>query len=293
MAIGMLLGAREHAAASIDRYVVFTDTLKWRAVPDWLELIQLHCPVSGDREENWSIKPLLLSHPEVANDLLLYIDSDTTIYKDIIGRCFEWIREHSLLVYMDFIPSPENWGPVNLRNVYSQAGYDVQNLKINSGIIGRAPDVLGKTMQRLYGDLLGERRLKPFFADSMYQKNDEPYLGLAVQLAYRECGLRVAERLHDLSVQDYALTIAADPRMFRAKPGPVLRVAWYPEDIVRPSVVHWVSSTQYWHYRTVLWSALRKGQLLNAWWPVLVRDEFKVLLNRVRLKLRGLGKRFQ
>jgi len=207
----MLVSVREHAAGSVDRYIVFTDCLRWRSVPDWVELVLLDCEVSADRDANWAIKPLLLSHPSVAQDLLLYIDADTTVYSDVIGRCFQWIQDRSLLVYMDFLEPDQNWGPINLLSVYQQAGYDARNLKINAGIIGRAPDALGRAMQRLYGKLFAEGGLRRFFADEMYRRNDEPYLGLAVQLAYRELGIPQAETLHDLSVQDYALTIGANP----------------------------------------------------------------------------------
>ena len=266
-------------------------SLDWHKVPDWVELILLDCAVSSDRDSNWAIKPLLLSHPAVLDDLLLYIDADTTVYRDVIGRCFDWIREHSLLVFMDFLAPEEFWGRVNLYSVYRQAGFSVRNLKINAGIIGRAPCLLGRTMQQLYGELLSSAVLRPFFADVMYQKNDEPYLGLAVQQAYQQLGLPQADRLHDLTVHDYALTIGANPALFRAKPGPIIRVCWHAEDIVCPGMVHWISSTQYLHYRTVLWGALHKAGLLSAWFPVLIRDELGVLRRRVVLKWRSLRQR--
>lgn len=291
MALAMLLSVRENAANSVDRYVIFTDSLDWRKVPDWVELILLDCAVSSDRDSNWAIKPLLLSHPAVRDDLLLYLDADTTVYRDVIGRCFDWIREHSLLVFMDFLKPEEYWGPVNLHSVYRQAGFSVRNLKINAGIIGRAPDELGRTMQQLYGELLAAAVLKQFFTDVMYQKNDEPYLGLAVQLTFMRLGLPQAEHLHELSVQDYALTIGADPVLFRANPGPVIRVSWNPKDIVCPSIVHWISSTQYLHYRTILWGALRRGGMLSSWLPVLMQDELSVLRRRVVLKLRSMLQR--
>jgi hypothetical protein len=292
MALAMLVSVREHAAGSVDRYIVFTDCLRWRSVPDWVELVLLDCEVSADRDANWAIKPLLLSHPSVAQDLLLYIDADTTVYSDVIGRCFQWIQDRSLLVYMDFLEPDQNWGPINLLSVYQQAGYDARNLKINAGIIGRAPDALGRAMQRLYGKLFAEGELRRFFADEMYRRNDEPYLGLAVQLAYRELGIPQAETLHDLSVQDYALTIGANPALFRVSGGPIIRVSWYPTDIVRPAMVHWISSTQYFQYRRILWTSLWRAALFRPWWVVLVRDEVFTLKKRLRMKFQGfMGKR--
>jgi hypothetical protein len=291
MAISMLLSVRQHAAASVDRYVIFTDSLKWRSLPDWIELVLLECDVSGDRDSNWAIKPHLLSHPAVAQDLLLYIDSDTTVYRDVIGRCFQWIQDHSVLVFMDFLAPEENWGRVNLFSVYRQAGFDARNLKINAGIIGRSPDQLGQTMVQQYRDLFAAGQLRRFFLDEMYRKNDEPYLGLAVQLAYRQLGLPQSEQLHDLSVHDYALTIGADPKMFRAVPGPVIRVSWHCGDVVQPAVIHWISSTQYLHYRQILWSSLQRAGQLAAWWPVLLSDEIHVLLKRVRLKMLSVSRR--
>jgi hypothetical protein len=56
-------------------------------------------------------------------------------------------------------------------------------------------------------------------------------------------------------------------------------------------MVHWISSTQYLHYRTVLWGALHKAGLLSAWFPVLIRDELGVLRRRVVLKWRSLRQR--
>lgn len=146
-------------------------------------------------------------------------------------------------------------------------------------------------MQQLYGELLAAAVLKQFFTDVMYQKNDEPYLGLAVQLTFMRLGLPQAEHLHELSVQDYALTIGADPVLFCANPGPVIRVSWNPKDIVCPSIVHWISSTQYLHYRTILWGALRRGGMLSSWLPVLMQDELSVLRRRVVLKLRSMLQR--
>lgn len=255
-------------------------------MPDWVELVLLDCEVSADRDANWAIKPLLLSHPSVAQDLLLYIDADTTVYSDVIGRCFQWIQDRSLLVYMDFLEPDQNWGPINLLSVYQQAGYDARNLKINAGIIGRAPDALGRAMQRLYGKLFAEGGLRRFFADEIYRRNDEPYLGLAVQLAYRELGIPQAETLHDLSVQDYALTIGANPRVVSSESwtdNPCFVVS---TDIVRPAMVHWISSTQYFQYRRILWTSLWRSALFRQWWTVLLQDEILVLRRRLQLKLR-------
>ena len=283
MALSMLLTVREHAEGSVDRYVIFTDDLSWRSCPSWIELVLLDCLVSGDRDTNWAIKPFLLSHPAVENDVLLYIDSDTTVYRDVITACFKWIEEQSLLVYMDFLPPDENWGRVNLYSVYRRAGFQVRNLKINAGIIGRKPDELGRTMTRLYGELFSAGQLKSGFSDEMYRKNDEPYLGLAVQLAYRQLGKEQAEQMHNLSVHDYALTIGASPRQLRQQP-PVVRVNWYHEDIIAPAMIHWISSTQYLAYRLTLWRTLAHGGLLIAHLPCVLRDELKVLARRIRSK---------
>lgn len=290
MALSMMLSVREHAADSVDRYVVFTDDLSWRKCPDWIELVPLECAVSQDRDTNWAIKPLLLSHPAVADDMLLYIDSDTTIYKNMIDKCFKWIEAHSLLVYMDFLHPEENWGRVNLYTVYRQAGFQARNLKINAGIIGRKPDELGRTLTRLYGELFLAGRLKPYFSDDMYRKNDEPYLGLAVQLAYQQLGREQSEHLHNLSVHDYALTIGADPGQLRKQP-PIVRVSWYHEDILSPAAIHWISSTQYLAYRVMLWRSLARGGLLAAYFSCLIKDELDVLARRLKLKWQSIRKR--
>lgn len=293
MALAMLQSVREHASSAVDRYVIFTDTLAWRGVPDWIELIQLSCTVSSDPISNWAIKPSLLSHSAVAEDILLYLDADTTVYSDVLDRCFKWIEKKSILVYMDFIPAEQLWGRIHLLSIYEKAGYESRNLKINSGIIGRAPDALGRAMTNLYGSLLNEGRLRQFFEDDMYRKNDEPYLGLAAQFAFDELKLPRADRLHDLTVHDYAITIGADPRMFSKVPGPIVSVPWSSENIVSPAIIHWVSSTQYLFYRKTLWNSVRRSGLMTEWLPVLLADEVSVLWKRLRLKLRRIQRFFR
>lgn len=291
MALSMLISVYENASASVDRYVIFTDSLDWAQIPEWIELIQIDCAVSADLRTNWSIKPILLNHPSVEGDVVLYFDADSTVYRDIIGRCFDWIEQHSMLVYMDFLEPDEMWGPINLTKIFVEADVDARNFKINSGVIGRAPDELGRRMAQFYEELFAEGKLRPFFADDLYRKNDEPYLGLAAQFAHISLGVPVPDRFHELTVDEYALTIGAIPRLFRAIPGPVIRVSWYPEDIVCPAIVHWVSATQYLYFRRLLWSSLRRTGLLHAWLGCLLKAEFSNTWTRIRLKYRALLKR--
>lgn len=293
MALSMLISVYENASASVDRYVIFTDSLDWAQIPEWVELIQMDCAVSADWPTNWSIKPIMLNHPALEEDLVLYLDADTTVYRDIIGRCFDWIEQHSMLVYMDLLEPDEMWGPINLTKIFVEADVDARNFKINSGVIGRAPNELGRRMTQFYEELFVEGKLRPFFADSLYRKNDEPYLGLAAQFSHTSLGVPVPERFHELTVDEYAVTTAAIPRLFRATPGPVIRVSWYPEDIVCPAIVHWVSATQYLYFRRLLWSSLRRGGLLHAWIGCLLKAEFLNTWERIRLKCRALLKRWR
>jgi hypothetical protein len=288
MAIAMMNSARQHADCTIDRYVVFTDKLNWKGVPSWIELVELAEPVSTDRDSNWSIKPRLLKHPSVCDDLLLYIDADSTVYRGIFEKTFDWINQHSVLVFLHFTPEEENWGKVNLFNVYRQAGYDARNLTINAGILGRKPDAIGSEFERLYEHWMNEGFLKPFFSDPMYKKNDEPYAGLAYQYAYRNLGLPVPEKAHPFITEDYMLTIGADVKCFSKRPGPVIRVPWCGYDVVRPAIVHWISTTQHLFYRRFLWSSLRQTGLLHHYFMTQLSDDLVTLKLRLMRKTRQM-----
>jgi len=291
MAIAMMQSAWEVAGKSIDRYVIFSDQQHWKAKPDWIEIVPLNLEVSGDRQQNWSLKPELLHHQSVKDDLLLYIDADSTIYSDVIGRCFDWIEQHSLLVYMNFTPDQERWGNINLKLVYKAAGFDAKNLTINAGILGRKPDEIGRKFQSLYRTWMKEKILLPFFDDPMYQKNDEPYAGLAYQWTYKQLGLTLPQDPHPLTAQDYMLTIGADPRLFHRKPGPVIRVPWCNHDVIRPAIVHWIDNTQYLFFRKTLWNAITRAGFLTAYFQPLVATELAVFWKRLRLKLQKILKR--
>ena len=286
MAIAMMHSVRQHADCAIDRYVIFTDNVDWHGVPNWIELIPISEKVSDDRDSNWSIKPKLLTHPSVSNDLLLYIDADSTVYRGIFEKTFDWLDQHSLLVFLHFTPQEENWGKVNLFDVYKQAGFVARNLTVNAGILGRKPDAIGIEFQLLYEQWMKEGFLKPFFSDPMYQKNDEPYAGLAYQYTYRNLGLPIPEIAHPFSTEDYMLTIGADVRYFSKHPGPVIRVPWCSYDVVRPAIVHWISTTQHLFYRRFLWASLRETGLLRHYFLTQLVDDFQTLKQRFVRKTR-------
>lgn len=284
MAIAMMHSARKAAKASIDRYVIFTDDINWKGVPDWIELVPIKEHISTDRDSNWSIKPKLLKHPAVATDLLLYIDADSTIYSNALEKAFQWIAQNSLLVFLHYTPKEENWGKVNLFEVYRDAGFDAKNLTINAGILGRKPDSIGHEFQRLYDQWMAEGFLKPFFTDPMYQKNDEPYAGLAYQYTYRNLNRQEPEKAHPFLTEDYMLTIGADVRSFSKTPGPVIRVPWCSYEVVRPAIVHWISSTQHMFYRRFLWKSLFETGLLRHYFMTQLMDDFHTFRRRIAMK---------
>ena len=291
MAIAMMQTARETSDVSIDRYVIFTDTLRWAAVPEWIELVLLDSNNSQDRDSNWALKPELLLHPAVKKDLLLYLDSDSTIYSNSIGKCFDWIEQNSILVFMHFLPADQGWGQLNLGQVYTGAGFDARNLSINAGILGRKPDALGHAFQQKYSQWMKAQVLSSQFSTSMDKKNDEPYAGLAYQQAFRDLGQPVREQAHPLVAEDYMLTIGACIKQFSVKPGPVIRVPWCSHDVVRPAIVHWIDCTQYFFYRRTLWECISRARVLRAYFLTMVASEIELHWGRARqVLLRFVGK---
>ena len=130
------------------------------------------------------------------------------------------------------------------------------NLSINTGIVGRKPDKLGKLFSKYWERAMDGRILWDYFDDPMYQHNDEPYAGLAYQQAYKECGKALPEKAHALGVEDYMLTIGAIPAYFYRKPGPIIKWANTDVEVVRPAIIHWVTATQYLYYRILLWKGI-------------------------------------
>lgn len=284
MAIAMMQSARQNAGRSIDRYVIFTDQLD-REVPAWIELVRFNSHNSNDKFENWSLKPKLFRHPAITDDIVLFLDADTTVYRDVIGLAFEWIQKHSLLLLVNFVPNDEPWGPYNLRDIYKKAGYDLRNIVLNSGVVGRMPDSLGKTFQTLWEGHMQAMNLEKYFSSPSYKLADEPYAGLAHQLAYLDMGLRLPEQNHPFSMRDYVFTVGANPKKFYANPGPVVHVPWYSEPIIRPAIIHWVECTQYLYYRKTMWHFLRESGLLPKLLPQLIHDEMRIAWKRLNRKL--------
>lgn len=291
MALAMMQSAHEVCGALINRYVIFTDSLTWAEVPEWLELIFLDGATGGERDSNWALKPELLLHPAVQDDLLLYLDADSTVYSDSLGKCFEWIESKSLLVFMHFLPPDQGWGRLNLGKVYAAAGFDARNLSINAGILGRKPDGLGRAFQCRYSEYMKAQVLVSQFHTSMDKKNDEPYAGLAYQQAFKDVGQSVREQAHPLDADDYMLTIGADIRQFSAKSGPVIRVPWCSYDVVRPAIVHWVDCTQCFFYRSTLWATIWRAGLLKTYFFTMVVCEIQLHWGRAVRRFRRIAGR--
>ncbi len=291
MALAMMQTAREVCGSSVDRYVIFTDSLTWSAVPDWVELVLLDGNCGNDRDSNWAIKPELFLHPAVKDDLLLYLDSDSTIYSNSIGKCFDWIEQYSILVFMHFLPPDQGWGRLNLGRVYKDSGFDARNLSINAGILGRKPDALGCAFQKRYSESMRAQVLSSQFLTSMDKKNDEPYAGLAYQQAFFDIGQPVREEAHPLVAKDYMLTIGACIKQFSAQPGPVIRVPWCSHDVVRPAIVHWIDCTQYLFYRITLWKSISRAGLLRPYFFTMFAVEIDLHWTRfIRRLLRAVYK---
>jgi hypothetical protein len=289
MALAMMQSARQNAGTSIDRYVIFTDRLN-RKVPKWIELIQLESNSVNDKFVNWSLKPKIFRHAQVTNDVLLFVDADTTIYRDVLDLAFDWIENRSLLLLINFVPDEEPWGPYNLGNIYRLAGYDAQNIVLNSGIVGIYPNALGRRFQSLWERLMNDMPLEKYFKTPSYKLADEPYAGLAYQLSFQELGLQQPEKNHPFDIHDYVFTVGANPKRFYEKPGPVVHVPWYSEPITQPAIIHWVECTQYAFYRATVWYYLSKTGLLPRLFPQIAMTEMNIFRKRLKRKLRALIK---
>ena len=288
MALAMMQSAREISATSIDRYVIFTDSTDWRLVPDWIELVKLENIHVGERKSNWAIKPVLMQHPTLANDTVLYVDADSTIYRDVIGKCFEWIENNSLLIYLNFTSPDEVWGGYNLKQIYEKSGFqDVRNLSLNAGIMGVKQDTVGKSFLTHYRELFEAQVLSKFFDDPLYIHNDEPYVGLAFQRAFQSTNHAVPDVAHPFTSDDYMITVGAPPSLFHKKPGPVIRVEWCDRDIIQPAIVHWVSRTQYMFYRRLLWKYMWRGKMLRPYCIDLMLNDLQVMAWRFKQAYRN------
>lgn len=289
MALAMMQSVREHSENSVERYVIFSDRIDWAYCPSWIQLVALpNLANSMVRFDYWSLKPVMLNHPDIENDLVLYLDSDLTVYRNIFDECFSWIERHSVLMSLQWRRDDEMWGKFNLGKIYRDAGYRAKNLTINNGIIGRKPDKLGFSFLRNWSELMNAGVLKNGFDDEMSRKNDEPYAGLAYQLAHLEVGSTIPANANPFSPGDYVITVGADRSQFSRKPGPVVSVPWCSYDFVQPSVVHWVDHTNALFYHKTVWMSLYRGKMLGRNLLPLTMAEVSDLFLRLKVKLRTI-----
>lgn len=161
-------------------------------VPHWITLIEIN--LAYPIENAWSgmrYKAIPLIHKECLNCDVLFLDADTLVYENRLSDVFDIIRQKSVLVYGKFAGPHDIWLTdeksdirLNLKSAAALIGYDVDNLFLNSGIIGRANDSIGHEFAEMLAILLDKMPLQPWLKQSpRIACSDEPYVSIAYQLS--------------------------------------------------------------------------------------------------------------
>lgn len=164
-------------------------------------------------ENRWSgrqYKSIPLSHKKYVDRDVLYLDADTLVYKNKFAELFQIIRTKSVLVYGTSSEDDAIWFKDEKKNSYFNlkkqaklAGYDVYNLHINSGIMGRASDKIGIKFTKLLEEFLANPPFKIFEKSSYF--NDEPYVSIAFQMSTKGTD----KGNHSLDYKTYVTTAGA------------------------------------------------------------------------------------
>jgi hypothetical protein len=160
---------------------------------DWIKFIKIEeiYPLNNKFSAR-RYKYIPIYHHAITNYDVLFLDADTLVFDNIFNTLFERIFNHSVLIYGTYQNIDYNWysqvkgfEKFNLKNEAYKLGWNINNLSLNSGIIGRKADRFGYQFAQKIYELLYELPL-PHFSLSKYKAgeyfNDEPYFALAYEL---------------------------------------------------------------------------------------------------------------
>lgn len=165
-------------------------------VPDWIELEELEekFPLN-DRYSGRKYKSIPLTHNRCLNQDVLFLDADSYVFDNRFDYIFNLLETKSILICGNMNDDDASWfkgvsaswfkgvskeDDFNLKQKAQIAGYDVCNLHLNSGIIGRANNEDGHQFANTFEELLAKNPIKIFENNNYF--NDEIYLSLAYQL---------------------------------------------------------------------------------------------------------------
>jgi glycosyltransferase involved in cell wall biosynthesis len=194
MGVAMMKSCRIFLNDSVD-YIIFylnCDPLQFFNC-DWIKFIKIEeiYPLNNKFSAR-RYKYIPIYHHAITNYDVLFLDADTLVFDNIFNTLFERIFNHSVLIYGTYQNIDYNWysqvkgfEKFNLKNEAYKLGWNINNLSLNSGIIGRKADRFGYQFAQKIYELLYELPL-PHFSLSKYKAgeyfNDEPYFALAYEL---------------------------------------------------------------------------------------------------------------
>jgi len=273
MALALMLSANRVAGKEY-KYLIFSDVPLFSGLitPDWIQIVKLSeryysTEKQGtSRGEGFRVKSMILSDEIIQSCDVLFLDSDCFVFKNSFDKIFPLIETNSIAIYGDFAPEGQLWGRLDYSDVALKAGYKVKNMWLNSGLIGRAADPMGKQFAATYEKLMQNYPFRPYIKSKFWQAADEPYLATAFQLVMLENFLTLPEKIPAPSSEDYLTTYSAKVD-YTKKLDPVVD-STYLNGSFSPSIIHFLGGMNNSYYRSLVNDTVEfnlKGQLLRPY----------------------------
>ena len=205
MGVALMRSAHAHQP-KIDRYVIYTDDktdVSLFEMPSYVEVRP--CSRNRDLFPDNPFAPRMdktapIVDPDTMDAVVVFLDSDTIICRNVLDQLFEEVEERSIVVHATDRPDDHDWMTrpkpggsegetegFNLKQAAATIGCDVPNFTLNAGVFGRAPDAAGIRFSERADALLKD---PPFMIwPGTNYLNDEPFLAISYLEARAEFGL--------------------------------------------------------------------------------------------------------
>jgi hypothetical protein len=221
----------------------------------------------GVKEENLGIKKLIFRQPILRDRPVLFLDSDTWVFANRFEEIFAALEKRSILISGEYLEEGVRWQTINFREVAARAGFEVRNMSLNAGLIGRHPDATGRAFEDAFFRLMSERPLAPYVDTFYLQHNDDLILALAFQIAHRETGRALPATATPLTPAEYISTWRGHltetrsgwPTVHKPEKGLVQP---------RPAIIHFYGTVDSHFYFTLQTGAVARTWRGWALWPV-------------------------
>jgi hypothetical protein len=246
LAIAMLKSCRSFLGERAVYYVFYTDANpKLFEIPSYVQLVRIARPIPLDtRFAARRYKYVPLTHYRLRFRDVLFLDADVIAYHDTLSPILRTIEQSSMLLAGTIAPGL-TWprgeeGEFGLGATTDNNGVPLEDMRINSGLIGRAANKRGRRFASIMKRELLDLSFFPFVGEYF---NDEPYVARAYQMAARELG--GGALLGDN--KKYATT-AAGRFSYNESGQPVIHKDTLTDPIENPGIVHFVGFTQFPEY---------------------------------------------